>query len=91
VAAGHFFEASLLKDALLAPLEATAEKWQRERAKSKQAEADDHASGKLPAGHTYEATWNYYEGLAVGAERAARSVRELIAGNPSRATPGGSK
>src|SRR4051794_35996814 len=61
--------------ALAEEMEATAEKWQRERAKCKQAEADNHASGKLPAGHTYEATWNYYEGLAVGAERAARSVR----------------
>ena len=67
-------------------LEETAEKYQRERAKCKQAEADDHASGKLPAGHTYEATWNYYEGLAVGAERAARSVREVISASPS--TPG---
>jgi hypothetical protein len=64
---------------LLAELEKRAEKWQRDRAKCKQAEADDQKSGKLGVStrlETYQATWNYYEGLAKAYEEAARLVRE---------------
>jgi hypothetical protein len=71
-------------------LRKTAEKWQRERAKTRQAEKDDHASGKLEAGHTYEATWNYYEGLAKAYEFAARDAEEFFATQPVSESPGDS-
>jgi hypothetical protein len=78
---GRMFADRLLGEHLLAPLEAEAEAQQRKRAEVRAAEVADRESGKLALGHSYEATWNYHEGLAVGAERAAQLVRELIAGS----------
>lgn len=66
-----------------AELRETAQKWQRERAKTKQAEKDDRASGKLKPEDSYEATWNYYEGLAKAYELAARDAEELLHTQPN--------
>lgn len=56
-----------------------AEIYARKRAKCKADEEADRASGKLGKGHTYEATWNYYEGLAKANEDAASACREKAA------------
>jgi hypothetical protein len=75
----------------IAELWRTSEAWQRERAKTKQAERDDHGSGKLAKADSYEATWNYYEGLAKGYERAARLAEEFLASTqPVSESPGNS-
>jgi hypothetical protein len=60
-----------------------AEKYARKRAECKAAEKRDQASGKLPDGHTYEATWNYYEGLSRANEWAASHCRSLATLDPS--------
>ena len=73
-------------EGLAAELETLAEKYQRDRAKCKQDEKDDQASGKLGVVtrvETYQATWNYYEGLAKAYEEAARRVREAQSASPS--------
>lgn len=82
---GERCRAKTALEELAAGFDRAAENYQREYARTKQAEKDDHASGKLPAGETYIATWNYYEGRAKANEYAARLCREKAAalkGNP---------
>jgi hypothetical protein len=59
--------------------EREAEKYARKRAECTAAEKRDQALGKLAKGHTYKATWNYYEGLAKAYELAASTCREKAA------------
>ncbi len=70
-------EPSVLEE-LAVKFEREAEMYARRRAKCKADEDADRASGKLGNG-TYEATWNYYEGLARAYEWAASLCREKAA------------
>lgn len=66
-----------------AEFEREAEKYARKYVGCRAAEKRDRASGKLPKRHTYEATWNYYEGLSRANERAASHCRSLATLDPS--------
>lgn len=49
----------------------------RQEEKVKREERQDRESGKLKSDASYEATWNYSQGLGKGSERAADFCRKL--------------
>lgn len=51
-----------------------ARDYDRKRSEVKADEDRHRALGKLPKGESYEATWNYYEGIAEGIRRTLKRL-----------------
>lgn len=74
--------------AVLCGLREQAVRHRRKEQEVRDAEKADRESGKLPTGSSYEATWNYHQGLWKAYEDAAERLRRVLPAPPPQAVQG---